>query len=139
MSASKARREAATLFLVVFLLGVVLGAFGARLWTGHYSVQAVTQQPPQGPPHKGGPSRDEIVNNFTRELELTPDQQQKIGSMVDEMQAKVRAAYAPADTQREQIRKESREHIRAILTPEQAVKFDDFMRRLDEQRRKDAH
>ena len=33
---------------------------------------------------------------------------------------------------------ETKAGIRAVLTPDQQVKFDDFLKRLDEQRKKDA-
>ena len=73
-----------------------------------------------------------------RELELTPEQQKQLTAITEDTQAKWRALYLPLDAQREQIREQSRERIRAILTPEQQPKFDQFMQRLDEQRKKDA-
>ncbi len=38
--------------------------------------------------------------------------------------------------QSEQVRKQGREQIRAILTPEQRPKFEEFLRKLDEERKK---
>src|SRR5215472_9619157 len=106
MQTSKARREAATLFCVVFLLGVVLGVFGSHVWAGHVSGQRIE-------PHKG-PHRDQIISNFTRELELTPAQEQRLAAIIDSTQAKVRSLYTATDAQRDQIRKDSHEQIRAI-------------------------
>jgi len=77
------------------------------------------------------------VNDLTHELQLTADQQQQLGAIVDDTRAKIRTAYAPADTQREELRQQGRARIRAILTPEQLPKFEAFMQRLDEQRKKD--
>ena len=74
---------------------------------------------------------------MTHELQLTPDQQQQLGAIVDDTKAKIRAAYAPADAQRDQLRQQGRARIRAILTPEQLPKFEAFMARIDEQRKKD--
>ncbi len=54
--ASKARREAATLFVVVFLLGVLLGGFGTRLWAQHVSGQQAQPQTTQL--RRGLPPRD---------------------------------------------------------------------------------
>jgi Spy/CpxP family protein refolding chaperone len=133
--ASKARREAATLFCVVFLLGALLGGFGTHLWAQHVSGQQTATQPQL---RRGLPPRDQVVANFTRELQLTPDQQQQLGAIIDSTQAKVRALYPPVEAQREEIRSESHERIRAILTPGQIPAFDDFMHRLDEQRKKDG-
>jgi Spy/CpxP family protein refolding chaperone len=133
MQTSKARREAATLFCVLFLLGVLLGSFATHLWAGRVSGAAIQTQTRKNPP-----TRDEIVSNFNRELQLTPEQQQQLGIIIDSTQSRVRALYAPVDAQRDSIRKECHERIRAILTPDQVPKFDDFLRRLEEQHKKDA-
>jgi Spy/CpxP family protein refolding chaperone len=77
------------------------------------------------------------VNNLTRELQLTPDQQQQLGAIVDDTRAKISTAYVPANAQREELRQQGRARIRAILTSEQLPKFEAFMHRLDEQRKKD--
>jgi Spy/CpxP family protein refolding chaperone len=44
--------------------------------------------------------------------------------------------YAPADAQRDALRQQGRTRIRAILTPEQKPKFEEFMHNLDEERKK---
>ncbi|MGA8023116.1 MAG: hypothetical protein WCC18_01870 [Candidatus Acidiferrales bacterium] len=129
MENSKTRGEAAILVLVVFILGVLLGGLGnhlrgERVW-GHAF-------PPRPPSHT------QIVSELTRELQLTPGQQQQLGVIVDDTKSKIRAAYAPADAQREQLRQQGRARIRAILTPEQLPKFEAFMARIDEQRKKEA-
>jgi hypothetical protein len=56
---------------------------------------------------------------------------------VDDTRAKWRALYAPLDAQHEDIRQQGRARVRAILTPAQLPKFEDFVQRLDEQRKKD--
>jgi Spy/CpxP family protein refolding chaperone len=131
MQTTKARGEAAILFLVVFLLGMVFGGLGNHLWG-----QRVWGEQPA--PVNIHPTRDQVIAQCTHELQLTPDQQKQLISIIDDTRAKWNALYAPLDGQREQIRQDGRAHIRAILTPEQQVKFDDFMRRIDEQRAKDA-
>jgi len=128
---TKTKREAALLVLVVFLLGLLVGAvgnhfYGERVWGGKQE----TAKPPRGP------SRTQVVNDFTRELQLTPDQQTKVGAIIDDTRSQVRALYAPLDGQHEQLRQQARTRIRAVLTPEQLPKFDQFMQRIDEQRKK---
>lgn len=131
METSKARREAAALFVVVFLLGTLLGAVGNHLWQervlGHQSAQSVLM-----------PTRAHIIDQSTRELQLTPDQQKQLGAVIDDTRRKWNALYSPLDAQREQIRQEGRARIRAALSPDQQLKFDDFMRRLDERRKKET-
>jgi len=127
---TKAKREAAALFLVVFLLGALLGGLGVHLW----GERVWGQQPAVN----ANPTRAQVISECDRVLQLTPDQHKQMIAIIDDTRAKWAALYAPLDPQREQIRLEGRAHIRAILTPEQQVKFDDFMRQIDEQRKKDA-
>lgn len=131
MDATKARREAAVLFFAVFLLGALFGGIGDRLW----SKRVAGQRPVASGGHA---NRDELIRNFSRQVGLTPDQEKQLGAIMDDTHAKWQALYAPLDSQREAIRQQGRERIRAMLTPEQVPKFEEYMRRADEQRKKDA-
>jgi Spy/CpxP family protein refolding chaperone len=130
MKNRKARMEAAALFLVVFLLGVTFGGLGDHIWNQRVSggTAAINTKP----------TRNEVMEDLTQRLNLTPEQQKQIGAAIDETRAKWQALYAPLDGQHDAIRQEGRAKMRAVLTPEQQAKFDDFLKRLDEQRRKDA-
>jgi hypothetical protein len=126
MENTKTRREAGFLVIVVFLLGVLLGGVGNHLWGQRvWGVQSV--------PH----GRDQILSQLTHDLQLSGDQVQQLAKIVDETRAQMRALNAPLDSQREQIRQHGRDRIRAILTPEQKPKFEEFTHRIDEQRKKD--
>ena len=57
---------------------------------------------------------------------------------MDDTRAQWKVLYAPVDAQKEQIRQQSREKLRALMTPEQKVKLEAFFHQLDEQRKKDA-
>jgi hypothetical protein len=126
----KARLEAAALFLVVFVLGATFGVLGAHMWAQRVSGEAA--------PINTKPTRDQIMQDLTQRLQLTPDQQKSIAAAIDDTRARWQALYAPLDAPREQIRQEGRAKVRAVLTPQQQVKFDEEMRQLDEQRRKEA-
>ncbi|HVB58582.1 MAG TPA: hypothetical protein VNE63_19435 [Candidatus Acidoferrales bacterium] len=130
MATTKARREAATLVVAVFLLGILLGGvgnhlWGARVWGMHREARATA---PAG----------HFTQELSRELQLTPEQQKQIQKIVEDTQVQWRDLYAPLDTQREQIREESHDQMRAVLTPEQKPKFDAFLHRLEEQRKSEA-
>jgi Spy/CpxP family protein refolding chaperone len=125
MENTKTRREAALLVVLVFLLGAALGGVATHVWTSHAS-------PPQ-PPH--GP--DQIIARLSHDLDLTADQLKVVTGIVDETHTQVRALYAPLDPQRDQIRQQARVRIRAVLTPEQTVKFETFLRELDAARKKE--
>jgi Spy/CpxP family protein refolding chaperone len=124
MQNTKTRREAAFLVIIVFALGVLLGGLGTHLWGekvwGH-------QTAPK--------SRDAIIARLTHEVGLTPEQQQQVTVIVDDTRAQWKALYAPVDAQKEQIRQQSREKLRALMTPDQKVKLENFFHKLDEQRK----
>jgi Spy/CpxP family protein refolding chaperone len=128
MENTKKRGEAAILVLVVFLLGALLGRVGNHVWGERvWGKQTMNTQP----------TRNQIVSDLTRDLGLTPDQQKQLGSIVDDTRAQWRTLYTTIEPQHEQIRQQSRNRIRGILTPDQKPKFEDFMHRIDEQRKKD--
>jgi len=140
MEQTKARREAAVLVVVVFMLGVLLGGlgmhvWGERAWGRLYA--ATTHNNGQG--NHPGTMRpvNEVVAEFTEELQLTPDQQKQIGTIISDTRAKWQALYVPLDAQKEAIRQQARAQIRALLTPDQQPKFDAFMQRLDERHKKE--
>jgi len=129
METKNARLEAAALVFVVFLLGLLLGGVGSHLWDERVLGQETVNTKP---------TREQVLNDLTQRLQLTSEQQKQIGVTIDDTRAKWQALYAPLDAQHEQIRQQGRANIRAVLTPEQQVKFDDFLKRLDEQRKKEA-
>jgi Spy/CpxP family protein refolding chaperone len=126
MENNKSRREAAFLVIVVFALGILLGGLGTHLWGervwGH-----------QAAPN----SRDEIIGRLTHQVGLSPEQQTQVTAIVDDTRAQWRALYSPLDPKKEEIRQQSREKIRALMTPEQKAKLEAFFHQLDEQRKKD--
>jgi len=130
MQNSKARLEAAALFLVVFVLGVVFGVAGNHVWSQRVSGEQ--------PAVNTNPTRNQVIQDLTQRLQLTPVQQAQIAAAIDDTRARWQALYAPLDAPREQIRQEGRAKIRATLTPDQQVKFDDFLKRLDDARKKQA-
>jgi len=130
MKNTKARLEAAALFLVVFALGAVFGALGSRVWN-----QRVSGEPAA---INTKPTRNQVMEDLTQRLQLTPEQKKQVAVAIDDTRAKWQALYAPLDGQREAIRQEGRAKMRAALTPEQQEKFDEFLKRLDEQRKKEA-
>jgi Spy/CpxP family protein refolding chaperone len=129
METTKARREAAILFVAVFVLGVVFGGVGDRLWNQHVSGEPITIVT------ASHPTNDQLIDNFSQAVQLTPEQRKQLAAIMDDTEAKWRALYAPLNGQKEAIRQEGRARIRAILTPEQVPKFEAYMKRVDEQRK----
>ena len=129
MDANRISRKAYALVVLVFLLGIALGALGtyvaaARVWGARPEV------------HGHHDRRAHMVEQLTHELNLTADQQKQIDAILADMQKQYAALHKQISPQTEQVRQQGREQIRALLTPEQQPKFDEFMRRLDEERKK---
>jgi len=114
LGTSRAVRKAAGLMCVMFLVGILVGTVGGRVWERQKEAAA---------PHAR-------VSDFMRELALTPDQEGKVQAILDDTARRLRALYAPLDSQREQILRQSENQIRAILMPEQLPKFEEFERRV---------
>jgi Spy/CpxP family protein refolding chaperone len=133
MKNTKARLEAAALFLMVFALGVTFGAVGNRIWN-----QRVSGEPSAVTPKL---TRDQVMQDLTQKLQLTPEQQKQIGAEFDDTRAKRQALSAQLDSEREVIQQQReailqqfRTNVRAILTPDQQAKFDELL----EQRKREA-
>jgi protein CpxP len=78
------------------------------------------------------------VEQLTRELSLTPAQSQQVDTILMQRHAESKAIHDQTDAQIDQVHQKGREQIRAILTPEQRPKFEEFLIRLDEERKRHA-
>lgn len=121
MDANSSSRKAVLLVMLVFVLGIALGALGTYVVTR--SVQA------EGARHHNA------LALFTRDLNLTQQQQQQIEAILRDVRAQYAAIHEKVDPEYDAARKQGRDRIRAILTPAQRPKFEELMRRMDEARR----
>jgi len=112
-------------FFVTIILGGILGGVGVYyfLWeTGRLT-------------HRGGFNRDRAVAHLKKVLNLSDAQTQQIGQIFDESSQKTRDLQKQIDPQFQAIHLETRAHIRQILNPDQAKKFDEYVRQIDERHR----
>jgi Spy/CpxP family protein refolding chaperone len=131
MNDTSATRKAALWVGVVFLLGAALGGT-----LGYVFAHRVIAAPPQQ--LTDAERRAQKVQRLTQELNLSPDQQKQLDTIMASVQAEYKAIHQSTEPQIDQARQKGREQIRAILTPEQKPKFEDFLRRLDEERKRNA-
>jgi Spy/CpxP family protein refolding chaperone len=82
--------------------------------------------------------RAQKVQRLTQELNLGPDQQKELDAIMATVQAQYKAIHQSTDPQINEARQKGREQIRAILTPEQKPKFEEFLKRIDEERKRNA-
>jgi Spy/CpxP family protein refolding chaperone len=131
MSEISATRKAAFWVGVVFLLGAALGGMLGYVFAHHTTLAAPAQM-------TDAQKRAQKVQRLTQELNLTPDQQKQLDAIMTGVQAEYKAIHQSTEPQIDQARQKGREQIRAILTPEQKPKFEEFLKRLDEERKKNS-
>jgi Spy/CpxP family protein refolding chaperone len=132
MNETPATRKAAIWVVVVFLLGAVAGGMVGYGHAHHYSVSAASAPPPE--PER----RARRVEQMTHELALTSDQAKQLDAILLQWHGEVKAIHDQSDAQFEQLRQKGRDEIRAILTPEQKPKFEDFLQKLDAEKKRNA-
>lgn len=132
MSEASVTRKAAFWVAIVFLLGAAVGVM-AGYGYARWSVSAATH-PPLPEPER----RAQRVAQLTKELGLTSDQTQQLNQILLQRHTEVKGVRDQADAQCDVVRQKGRDQIRAILTPEQKPKFEEFLRKLDEGRKRNA-
>jgi Spy/CpxP family protein refolding chaperone len=124
-------RKAALWVGAVFLLGAALGGVLGYLFA-HRPVSAAN--PPLSEPER----RAQKVQQLTKELSLTPQQAQQVDAILLQRHAEVKAIRDQADAQIDAVRQMGRAQVRAILSPEQLPKFEEFLKRMDEERKRNG-
>lgn len=128
MSEVTAKQKAALWVGVVFLLGVSLGGvLGYVLASQTHGASVATSDAAR---------RAQKVEELTKELGLTLDQQKQLEAVIAETQVKYKAIHDSMQPQIDDTRKHARDEIRAFLTPDQKPKFEEHLRKLDEERKK---
>jgi len=128
MNEATAKQRAALWVAVVFLLGVSLGGVVGYVFA-HRPVSANAPLSPQE-------RRARKVEELTRAANLTPEQRQQLEAILTQLHGEYKALHEQSDAQIDQARQKGRNQIRAILTPEQKPKFEEFLRKMDEERQR---
>lgn len=124
------RKKAAIWLVLVFLIGTATGGvFGYNLAHRSY---AATKAPVQSDAER----RAKKVTEMTQEIGLTPDQAQKVEALIAQAQSEMRGIHDKSDAEVDAVRMKTREQTRAFLTAEQKPKFEQYVQRLDAERKK---
>lgn len=126
-----ATRKAAIWVVIVFLLGAVTGGMLGYGYA-HHSVSAASAPLPEPERRARGVAR------LTQELGLTSDQAKEVDAIIMQRHAEMKAVHDQSDSQIDQLRQRGRDQIRAILTPEQKPKYEEFLQKLDAERKHNA-
>lgn len=127
---SSAKQKAFLWVAVVFILGAALGGVFGYFYGHRSSVSAAN--PPLSEPVR----RAQKVDQLTHELGLTNEQRQQLDSTLSQLHAQYKSIRDQFDAQMDQARQKGRDQIRSLLTPEQKPKFEEFLKRLDEERKR---
>jgi Spy/CpxP family protein refolding chaperone len=131
MSDTAARRKAALWVGAVFILGAALGGVLGYLFA-HRPVSAAN--PPLSEPER----RAKKVQRMTEDLSLTPQQAQQLNAIIQERHTEAQAIRDQADLQVAAVRQKGRTQVRAILNPDQLPKFEELVKRVDEERKRNG-
>jgi hypothetical protein len=127
---AEVRKKAAIWLVLVFVLGAATGGlFGYNLAHRSY---AATKAPTQSEAER----RAKKVAEMTQEIGLSPDQVQKVDSLIGEAQREIRGIHDQSEAQVDAVRMKTREAIRVFLNDEQKPKFEGYVQRLDAERKK---
>jgi Spy/CpxP family protein refolding chaperone len=130
MNEATAKQRAALWVAVVFLLGAALGGVVGFIFA-HRSVSA-------NAPMTAQERRAQKVEELTREANLTLDQRQQLEAILTQLHGEYKALREQNDAQIDQARQKGRNQIRAILTPDQKPQFEAFLKKMDEERKRNG-
>ena len=125
-------RKAALSVGLVFVLGLALGGVAGYLFA--HQKYTVTNASPTNDAAR----RAQKVQELTQLADLSPDQSHQVDAIITEIQGQIKTIRKTTDPQIDEVRQKGRDRIRAILTAEQRPKFEEFIRKLDEERRRNG-
>jgi hypothetical protein len=115
-------------FLTIFVLGFAAGALGLNIyfsrietwrqsaWTGRFD-------------------RERYVKQMTEAVGIRPEQMGSLNAILDETREEFLELRKRLNPQFDEIRQRARNRVRALLDAEQQARFDQFLKRWDEERR----
>ena len=124
------RKKAAIWLALVFILGTATGGvFGYSLARRSYA--ATKTVAPSEAEH-----RAKKVADMTDAIGLTAEQAQKAEGIIKNAQSEIRTIRDKSEAEVDVVRMKTRGEMRTFLTPEQLPKFEQYIQRMDEQRKK---
>jgi len=118
------KRQLALVYVAgLFLLGILVGALAMHLY---HEVRSSDHPRFAGP---GRTHRPDFSQRLERELDLTPEQMQRIDVILAESRAEGEALHAEMLPRVREQMERTRERIAEVLTPEQRERFEELHRR----------
>ena len=126
------KQRAAVWVFAVFVLGALLGSVSGYLFAERAHAENGR------PPLSDDARRAQKVAVLTRDLNLTSDQAKQVDDVIRDAQGKFKAIREASQPQIDATRAQARERVRAFLTPEQRTKYEAYLKKLDEERRRNG-
>jgi hypothetical protein len=124
------RKKAAIWLALVFVLGTATGGvFGYSLARRSYAATRPVAQ-------SDAERRAKKVAEMTQEIGLTTEQVQKADGIIKGAQTEIRAIRDKTDADVDVVRMKSRAEMRTFLTADQLPKFEQYVQRMDAERKK---
>ena len=119
-------RRAYLYFTLTIVLGAVLGGAGVYYYLWHSGRLQ----------HPGGFNKARAEAHLKKDLNLSSDQMQQLDQIFNEGSKKIDDLQQQVDPQFQAIHMETRARIRQILNPDQAKRFDELVKEMDERRKR---
>ena len=132
MNANPVTRKAIGLLVLVFVLGIGFGVLGVVEFNAR--VYGALNKP--APQQQQLPMPARAVARMTQDVNLTPDQQKQVSDILTNVQSGYDNIRQQMQPQFEAVRQQGRSQIRGLLTADQQPKFEEYLQRVDEARRK---
>ena|ERR1700719_1098578 len=131
MTDTSIRQKASLWLAIVFVLGAALGgvlgyAFAHRSYAAEPLVLSAETR------------RAQRREKLTQDVGLNPEQQKQVAVILDQAQGEYKSVHTVMDPQIEAVRQKTRDKIRAVLTDDQKPKFAEFLRKIDEERKRNG-
>src|SRR5215475_14101386 len=123
------KQRAALWVAVVFVLGALLGSISGYLFASHSHADTK-------PVVSDDVRRAQKVALLTHDLKLTAEQQSQVDSVIREAQGKFKAIHDASQPQIDATRAEARAKVRSFLTQEQLPKYEAYLSKIDEERKR---
>jgi len=121
--------------IISFVIGLLLGVLLFSLWSHFYSFHSFHGRDwVKRHEHRS----KKLLKKFNRNLSLNEEQRNEVENILNAKIEKVKKLRKKIRPQFKKIRQSARAEIRALLTPEQASKFDTMVEE-HEKRRKERH
>lgn len=135
MEGNSTTQKAAVWVGLVFLLGAAIGGMGGYVYA--HQKFAVTSASPSVPASDAA-RRQQKVRELTELAGLNAEQSHQVDGIIADVQAQMKTIRKTTDPQINEARETGRERIRAILTADQKPKFEEFIHKMDEERKRNA-